>query len=96
MNQRLCYAAAIGFVLLGSWLWYSAYYDPNDGWSRVKTMQAEVRTYENKSTRMKISNRELGVLVNETKKNPQRMEEIARNRLLMVKPGEIFIVPAKE
>lgn len=93
MSTRGCYAAALVFFIGGGWLSYSAAFDPDDGRRRTAEITASVTEYRRQNAHLALEIEEMQVLVEQIKTDPASMEELARRRLLMIKPGEIFVLP---
>ncbi|MGU9951682.1 MAG: FtsB family cell division protein [Gammaproteobacteria bacterium WSBS_2016_MAG_OTU1] len=90
------YLPSFVFFLSGIWLWYSTVYDVQDGKRRAGEIQRNIFAHQKQNEVMALEIEELRTLVVEIKNNPQRMEELARRHLQMIKPGEVFILPSGE
>lgn len=94
MNIRRYYWAVLMLLILGgAWLCYSAAYHPRDGAIKTATLKSEIVQYRRHNARMKLEITEMRTLVNDIKTNPQRLEEVARRRLQMIKNDEVFVLP---
>ena len=91
--SRLYWAAAI-FTVGGLWLLYSAA-DPRDGTARVAELREKVEESQRDNAHMALEIEETRVLIDDVKNNPLRLEEVARHRLQMIKPGEVLVLPAE-
>lgn len=92
--KRLYWAAAV-FAAGGLWLLYSAVADPRDGAARVVELREKVEESRRNNAHMALEIEETRVLINAVKNNPLRLEEVARHRLQMIKPGEVLVLPAE-
>ena len=95
MNARVCYALAFLFIAGGMWFSYSAKFDSRDGALRAATLKRDIQLRREQNARLALEVEEMRVLVKETKVNPARMEELARRRLQLIKPGEVFVLPSE-
>ena len=81
------------FAVMTVWLIYSAQFNPQDGRLQIDNMRAAVSDYDKTNQQMRLENNELSTLISEIKQDPKRMEELARESFLMIKPGEVFVHP---
>ena len=81
------------FAVMTVWLIYSAQFNPQDGRLQIDNMRAAVSNYDKTNQQMRLENNELSTLISEIKQDPKRMEELARESFLMIKPGEVFVHP---
>ena len=81
------------FAVMTVWLIYSAQFNPQDGRLQINNMRAAVSDYDKTNQQMRLENNELSTLISEIKQDPKRMEELARESFLMIKPGEVFVHP---
>lgn len=96
MSARTCYLLSLLFAAGGAWFVYSAAADPRDGAARTAKLKQDIQKHRDQNARLSLENEEMRALLQKTKDNPARMEELARRRLQLVKPGEIFVLPAEE
>ncbi|MGI9306057.1 MAG: septum formation initiator family protein [Gammaproteobacteria bacterium] len=94
MNARACYFAALLFAAGGAWFFYSAASDPRDGAGRTAILKEDILKHRDENARIALEIEEMRVLVKDIKARPERMEEIARRRLQLIKPGEVFVLPS--
>ncbi|MBE8159078.1 MAG: septum formation initiator family protein [Betaproteobacteria bacterium] len=94
MNARVCYLFSLLFLAGGAWFVYSAASDPRDGAVRTAELKKDIQKHRDQNARLALEIEEMRVLLKETKANPARMEELARRRLQLIKPGEVFILPS--
>lgn len=94
MSARVCYFFALLFAAGGAWFAYSAEYDSEDGAARAAELKQKIRGNREHNDRLALEIEEMRVLVQETKANPSRMEELARLRLQLIKTGEVFVLPS--
>ena len=81
------------FAVMTVWLIYSAQFNPQDGRLQIDNMRTAVSDYDKTNQQMRLENNELSTLISEIKQDPKRMEELARESFLMIKPGEVFVHP---
>lgn len=96
MSGRFCYVLALCFLAGAAWLSYSAEFDPDDGARRAEEIRQTINSLQRDNAQTTLEIDEMRALVDAIKTDPARMEELARRRLQMIKPGEIFVIPAEE
>jgi cell division protein FtsB len=93
-RPRILAGAAIG--LLTAWMAYCAAYTPN-GWMAFQQKRADCQQLLQENQQLEKGNEELERRVRALKTDPRTIEQIAREELGLVRPGEIVyrIAPGK-
>lgn len=91
MTRMLLSAAAL---VAAGWLQYSAHFG-YDGRQKAESLSAEIAEMRGRNDRLSAENERLRARARELKTDPARAEELARNWLMMTKPGEILFLPAE-
>ena len=87
--------ALLALALAGSgWLQYSAHFG-YDGRVKSGSLSAEIAAMRGRNDRLSAENERLRTRARELKTDPARAEELARNWLMMTKPGEVLFLPAE-
>ena len=87
--------ALLALALAGSgWLQYSAHFG-YDGRMKSGSLSAEIAAMRGRNDRLSAENERLRTRARELKTDPARAEELARNWLMMTKPGEVLFLPAE-
>ena len=89
MTRFVLTAAAL---VAAGWLQYSAHFG-YDGRVKASSLSAEIARARGQNDRLSAENDRLLALGDELKTDPARSEELARNWLMMIKPGEILFLP---
>ena len=92
MTRALLIALALAAA---GWLQYSAHFG-YDGRLKARALAAEVGEMRERNARLRVENRRLRVRAEELKSDPARAEDLARNWLMMIRPGEVLFLPVEE
>ena len=80
-------------LISAGWLQYSAHFG-YDGRAKAESLSTEIAQMRSRNGRLSAENDRLRTRGMELKTDPARSEELARNWLMMIKPGEILFLPA--
>jgi len=78
--------------LVFSALLFSLFFVGDRGFLQVRRQRAELRAAQEEVARIDAENRKLETEVAALKSDPRALEKIARERLQLVKPGEVVVV----
>lgn len=92
MTRALLTALALAAA---GWLQYSAHFG-YDGRLKARALAAEIAQMRGRNERLLAENERLRARAEELKGSPARAEDLARNWLMMIKPGEILFLPVDE
>ena len=76
------------------WMQYSIHFNSDDGKQKIAVLKAGISKQKKMNEEMKIRTAEKRTALSELKNNQDYVEELARKWLFMIKPDEVYVVPA--
>ena len=80
-------------LVAAGWLQYDGRFG-YDGRQKAVALRGEVGALRERNERLAAENDRLRLRADELKNDPARAEELARNWLMMIRPGETLFLPA--
>ena len=94
-KQAMRFLLTAAALAVAGWLQYSAHFG-YDGRLKAESLAQEIGEIHARNGRLEAENDRLRTRAEELKTDPSRMEDLARNWLMMTKPGEVLFLPAGE